>query len=380
MIYRRNFIGVLATAIGSSVVRASALDEMSAEAFANRVFNYSAEVLDPEPLWLNANEYPEGPPVASVAAMNATLGQSNRYHYSEFDAFYRSLAENLRLGSDNLLLGAGSSEVLHCAVEAFVTRDQPFITSWPSFEMGAELAAAKGYQVIKIPLTSQYAADVRALAAAASRAGGGLIYICNPNNPTSSVTLPRDIKWLVDNLPARTNLLIDEAYIHFAAASESDTAMDLLARGRNIMVLRTFSKIYGMAGLRIGFVAATPELIKRMMPYRNNVISIVSVRAVQAALQVGAKLISQRRDYIRRNRDEFVAWCSRNRIKYIEPNANFIMIDTQRDVRNVVSKLVARGVVPGRPFPVYETMLRVTIGSADEMAKFTNIFADVLAS
>src|SRR2546423_10852580 len=101
MIYRRNFIGVLATAIGSSVVRASALDERSAEAFASRVFNYSAEALDPEPLWLNANEYPEGPPVASVAAMNATLAQSNRYHYSEFDAFYRSLAENLQLSSDN---------------------------------------------------------------------------------------------------------------------------------------------------------------------------------------------------------------------------------------------------------------------------------------
>src|SRR5437870_3361808 len=176
MINRRKFVGGLATAFGASLAFASAPRELSARSVSRRVLNHSSNSFGPETLWLNANEYPDGPPDVSIAAMNTMLSQSNRYHYEEFDSFYRSLAESLRLNPDNLLLGAGSSEVLHCAVEALVSRQRPYITSCPSFEMGPELAAAKGYPVIKIPLTKDHSADVRALAEAASRAGGGLIY------------------------------------------------------------------------------------------------------------------------------------------------------------------------------------------------------------
>jgi len=378
-INRRGFVGGLATALGGSALIA---EQLSAQSLSGRVL---AEVsnsfnLSPAPVWLNANEYPEGPPDTSITSMRTALSESNRYHYDEFDSYYGMLADSLQLKSDNLLLGAGSSEVLHCAVEAFVSGDRPYITSWPSFEMGPELAAAKGYPVIKVPLTRDYSADVQALAAAASRAGGGLIYICNPNNPTSSLTSPKDIRWLLENLPSATNLLIDEAYIHFAELAEPDTALKLVREGSNIIVLRTFSKIYGMAGLRVGFAAAPPALIKRMTPYRNNVISIISVRAVQAALSLGPKLIEERRSRIVQTRNGFISWCRKNQFKYIEPHANFVMIETGRQVREVISKLIAKGVVPGRPFPPYDTMLRVTIGKEADMLRFADTFAEVLSN
>src|SRR5205807_10287343 len=138
----------------------------------------------------------------------------------------------------------------------------------------------------------------------------------------------------------------DEAYIHFDAGSKRNTALELLRNGKSVIVLRTFSKIYGMAGLRVGFVAAPPGLITRMTPYRNNVISIISVRAVQAALSISEKLIAGRRAKITQTRDEFVAWCSRNGIRFIEPHANFVMVETGHDVRQVISKLIGKGVIP----------------------------------
>lgn len=329
--------------------------------------------------WLNANEYPEGPPEVSVAAMAKALGESNRYHYEEFDFFYASLADSLSLKVNNVLVGAGSSEVLHCAVEAFVTHDRPYITSWPSFEAGPELASAKGYPVVKIPLRKDYSANVELLADAAARAGGGLIYLCNPNNPTSSLTSAHDIRWLSENLPPATNLIVDEAYIHFTGLRERDTALELVRSGKNVIVLRTFSKIYGMAGLRVGFAAAAPPLIKRMTPYRNNVISIIGVRAVQAALDIGPKLIEGRRARIAETRSDLVLWCCQKGIKYIEPNGNFMMIETGRDVRQVSAELAARGVMAGRPFPPYDTMIRVTIAGENEMAKFKGALAGVLS-
>src|SRR5579859_2835511 len=122
-----------------------------------------------------------------------------------------------------------------------------------------------------------------------------MIYICNPNNPTASLTPAADIAWLVANLPKETYLLVDEAYIHFSTSPDAQSALKYVREGKNVIVARTFSKIFGMAGLRAGFGIARPDLIERMTPYRNNVISIVTARAVLAALDLGPKLIEDRR-------------------------------------------------------------------------------------
>src|SRR5208283_3167608 len=210
----------------------------------------------------------------------------------------------------------GSSEMLHAAVEAFTAPDRPMIVMHPTYEGPPEVARAMHRQVIEVPLLPDYAADVRKLAEAADRAHGGLIYMCNPNNPTASITPKAEVAWLVANLPPDTVLLIDEAYIHFGESKDLETALPCVRQGKNVVVARTFSKIYGMAGVRAGFVCARPELIERMRPFRNNVISIIAMRAVLAALAESHTLIPERRAVNARGRRDLCAWLDERKLRY----------------------------------------------------------------
>ena len=288
------------------------------------------------------------------------------------------MAASEKLAANLVLIGAGSTEVLHCAVDAFTGPKRPLITPWPTFEAPPELAAAAGRPVVKVPLTSTHAADGKRLIAEAAKSGG-LIYLCNPNNPTAAITRKEDLAWIVSNLSPETYLLVDEAYLHFTTSPDTESALKYVRDGKNVIVTRTFSKIYGMAGLRAGFACARPDLIERMAPYRNNVISIVAARAVLAALDMGANMIEERRAKIGRTRTDLCAWLRGKKLNFIEPHANFMMIDVGRNVREVGPALLAKGVAVGRPFPPYDKMLRVSIGTDAEMGKFRGALSEVLA-
>jgi histidinol-phosphate/aromatic aminotransferase/cobyric acid decarboxylase-like protein len=250
----------------------------------------------------------------------------------------------------------------------------------PTYEAAPELTRYKGHPVIETPLNSKMAPDVRRLAAEADKAGGGLIYIVNPNNPTSTITTSDDMAWLVGNLPKNTKVLVDEAYLHYATSPEVSSSFRFVKEGKDVLVTRTFSKIYGMAGLRVGYIAGRPDLIAKMEPYRNNVISIVSVRAVLAALDLGPKMLEERKAKIVHTRDELCSWMADNKIAFIPPQANFVMLETGRDAKQVQAAMLAKGVAIGRPFPPLNTMIRVSIGTDVEMAKFRSVFTEVMAS
>jgi histidinol-phosphate aminotransferase len=365
MFSRRAFAGMIAAGLTEAAFAQRA--KLSGDAPADTV-------------WINGNEFPEGPPQASVDAMAKIIGSSNRYHYQEFPAFYAKLAESEGLTADQILVGAGSSEPLHAAVEAFTSPTVPLIIPMPTYEAAPELTKYKGHPVIETPLNLNMAPDVRRLAAEADKAGGGLIYIVTPNNPTSTITTSDDMAWLVANLPKNTYVLVDEAYLHYATSPEASSAFRFVREGKNVIVTRTFSKIYGMAGLRVGYIAGRPDLIKRMEPYRNNVISIVSVRAVLAAIDLGPKMLEERKAKIVRTRTELCAWLAGNKYKFIPPQANFMMIETGRDAQQMQAAMLAKGVAIGRPFPPLNTMIRVSIGTDAEMVKFRKVFAEVMAS
>jgi histidinol-phosphate aminotransferase len=331
-------------------------------------------------VWLNGNEFPEGPPKESLEVMAQAIRESNRYHYQEFPAFYSSLAASQGLRAEQILVGAGSSEILHAAVDAFTSRTLPFITPWPTYEAAPELAEFAGHRVIKTPLTSAHSFDVHRLAAEAEKAGGGLIYLCNPNNPTSTITTHDDVAWLVANLPQNTYLLVDEAYLHYATSPEVTSAIPYVKTEKNVIVSRTFSKIYAMAGLRVGYAAARPELIARMAPYRNNVISFISARAVLAALDLGPKLIEERRAKIDHTRTELCSWLESKGIGFVRPQANFVMIETGHQSNEMQSRMLSQGVAIGRSFPALPTMIRVSIGTDAEMAKFRHVLFELMSA
>jgi histidinol-phosphate aminotransferase len=365
---RRGFAGLVAAAGFSefALAQKSAVDAMAVTGGKNLV-------------WLNGNEFPEGPPAAAVQAITRAASEANRYHFPEFGQFYKSVASLENLSAEQVLVGEGSTETLHCAVEAFTSPKHPIICGWPTFEAAPELAAAQGHAVVKLPLTSNYTSDVKRMVAEASKAGGGLIYICNPNNPTGNITSKQDIAWAVQNLPANTVLLIDEAYFHFNTSSETESAMKYVKDGKNVIVMRTFSKIYGMAGLRVGYAAAKPELIQKMEPFRNAVISIVSARAVMAAIDMGPKLIEDRKAKMTRTRTDLLTWLKSKKMNYIDSQANFVMFETKRDINQLGPAMMAKGVAVGRPFPPYTNMMRITIGTDSEMAKFKSALAEVLS-
>src|ERR1035437_6799406 len=308
MLTRRDF----AVRCGLATATARLLPEM---AYAQRAAVQGSD-LPKDMLWLNANENPLGPPEASIDAMREVLPASGRYHYNEFGSIYAALAKSEDLTPEQIVTGCGSSEVLHTAVDAFTSPTRPIITVTPAYEGPLDTARALGHPVVLTKLRDDYTADVRKMAEEADKAHGGLIYLCNPNSPTSTVTSSTDVDWLVSNLPAHTTLLIDEAYIHFVETPQVKTALPYVRQGKDVIVARTFSKIYGMAGLRVGFAAARPDIIGRLSPLRMGVISIVSARAVVAALANRQTILAERRASLSRPRRELCAWLGERNLKF----------------------------------------------------------------
>ncbi|MEO8370846.1 MAG: aminotransferase class I/II-fold pyridoxal phosphate-dependent enzyme [Candidatus Solibacter sp.] len=365
MFTRRDFATRLS--LGAAALRIST--EM---AYAQRAAVKGA--LPDDMVWLNANENPAGPPPAVLDAMREALAVSNRYHYNEFEQIVKVMAASEGLGPNQIVAGAGSSEVLHTAVDAFTSATRPLISVTPAYELPIEVARTLGHAVLLTKLRDDYSADVKSLAEAATKAGGGLIYLCNPNNPTSATTTAADVDWLVANLPPNTILLMDEAYIHFVESPDVKSAVPYVKQGKNVIVARTFSKIYGMAGLRVGFALAKPEIIEKMSQLAINVIAYPSAKGVLAALQNRDNILPPRKAALAKTRRELCAWLKERNLKYIEPGANFMMIDCGRNAREFISGMPKLGVSPGRPFPPLDNHLRVTIGTDPEMAKFREAF------
>lgn len=366
---RRGFV----LGAGAGVLGARMLPEM---AYAQRAAVPLSE-LPKDMVWLNANENPDGPPKAAIEAMIKCLPSTGRYHYQEYREFYSSVARSEDLAGGQILLGAGSSEVLHAAVDALTSPQKPLIAISPTFEGPIDVARALGRNVIRVPLTANHTADVKRLVEEAEKNKGGLIYLCNPNNPTGTVTPKSEIAWLVSNTPPNTVVLLDEAYYSFAETPEFESGLAYVRQGKPVVVTRTFSKIYGMAGLRAGYACARPDLIASMSPFRNNVISYVAVQAVLAALADTPNFLPERRRRLLKTRSELCAWLKGKGLGYIDSHANFMMIDVRRDARDLIFAMPRRGVAVGRPFPPYTNYMRVSIGTDADMAKFREVFWSV---
>jgi histidinol-phosphate aminotransferase len=329
-------------------------------------------------VWLNANENPDGPAAEAKEAISRAISEAGRYNHRAFPALHEALAHLAVIETDQVMPGAGSTEVLHCALDAFTSASKPLITTWPTWEMARDVVEAAGRRVVKVQLTKQWSADVERMAYEAKQAGGGVIHLGNPNNPTSSVTPKSELRWLAEHLPPSTVLLVDEAYIQFANPIEVESAATYVREGRSVIATRTFSKLYGMAGVRVGFGCGRSDLLKQMQPFRNNVISILGARAAMAAVQLGDEFVRTRRAARNRPRAELCDWLDRKGLRYIPPQANFVLIDIRRNVQDIIPKMLVEGVAVGRRFDSLDTWMRVAIGTEMEMAKFRAVFQKVV--
>ena len=326
------------------------------------------------PVMINANENPLGPCTSALSAITASARTGGRYDaFGEFDRLTLLYAQQVKLPADHVAIYAGSSEPLQYTVLAFTSPTAPYVTADPSYEAGMEAARAAGASVIKVPLTPTYAHDVKAMVAAAPNAG--VLYICNPNNPTGTTTSAGEIAWAEQHKPKGSVLLIDEAYIHF---SDMPSAIDLVAQGKDVILLRTFSKIYGMAGIRCGVALGRPDLLAKLQKYGMNPMPITAVAAANASLQ-DRVLIQDRRGINANVRNNTFTWLQANGWRYTPSVSNCFMIDTGHPGKQVIAAMRARDVYIGRTWPAWPTHVRVSVGTPEEMARFQTALAAVMA-
>jgi histidinol-phosphate aminotransferase len=227
--------------------------------------------------------------------------------------------------------------------------------------------------VVKVPLTKSYAHDVKAMLAAGPDAG--LFYICNPNNPTGTLTPHSDIEYLVENKPKGSIVMVDEAYIHF---SDARSTLELVKAGKDVVVLRTFSKAYGMAGLRCGFAVARPDLLEKITDRAGwNFMPVTAVAAAAASIK-DPGLVPERKRLNASVRQETFQWLDRNGYSYTPSESNCFLLETKRSGKEVMDAMAQRNVFIGRIWPVMPTWVRITVGTHEEMQQFQAAFQKVM--
>ena len=327
---------------------------------------------------LSANENPYGPSPQAHAAMKNAVDLCCRYPDEANDVLIDKIAKINGVSREQIALGDGSSEILKLCAETFTGPTQgKLIAAEPTFEAILEYSKANGAEVVKIPLTSSFAHDVAKMGGAAKK---GLIYICNPNNPTASITPKNDLREFIAKTLPGTMILVDEAYFHYADGPDYESVIPLVKDHPNLIVARTFSKIYGMAGLRCGYCVAQPETIKRMHPFQMwDSVNIMALAAASASLddvdQVnnGRKLTSEAKSFTTSELDKMG-------LKLIPSQANFIMFDCKRPVVPIIKAMKEKNVQVGRLFPALPNHMRLTIGKKTEMEAFVSAFKQVMAA
>lgn len=326
---------------------------------------------------LSSNENPYGPSPAALKAMTAGFGLSWRYPDERQQELVEALAKLNQVSNDQVLVGAGSGEILKVAVAAFTGPDKKLVVADPTFEAAAGHAKVNHAEVAKVNLTADYSHDLPKMLDAATSAG--LVYVCNPNNPTASITPKGELRTFLDKAPRQTIVLVDEAYHHYVESPDYESVIPLVKDYPNLMVARTFSKIYGMAGLRCGYCVARPENIQLMRAQQSwDSVSIMAIVAALASLgdhdqvEHGRVRNAEVKKYIYAELDKL-------RFTYIPSHANFMMIDMRREVKPVIAAMRQRNVEVGRLFPPVPNLMRVTIGTKPQMESFVSAFKEVAA-
>jgi histidinol-phosphate aminotransferase len=376
---RRNFMRILGAASAAATsLPAFALQAPAAPAQRRGMGGMSdmgeRVALPPDTVIISSNENPLGPAKSAIDALCSTASMGGRYHQEVSMDTIKAFNEIYGLKKGYSALFPGSGGPLDLALMSNIGPDKPLVYGDPSYEQGFRAADAMKAPKFPVPLTKTYAHDVKAMLAA--HPAPGAYYIVNPNNPTGTMTPKADIEWLLANKPAGSVVIVDEAYHHF---STDDSCLDLVAKDKDIIVLRTFSKIYGMAGIRAGFAAAKPELLLKFQgvsPAGRSLasISIVSAAAAKASLQ-DKDLVPLRRKINADVRSETLEFLAKKGYTVLPGSqANFFMVDVKRPGKDFTAAMRNEKVAIGRTWAALPTYVRVTVGTKDEMAKFQTAF------
>jgi histidinol-phosphate aminotransferase len=367
---RRNLLRRL----GASIVAGAALPSLDRAALAEapEIATNASKPSGPILLYHNENAY--GPSKKALAQLRDASSLSNRYPRTEYDSLLAKIASHHAVKLEQIVLGCGSSEILRLAAAAFLAPGKKLVQASPTYQVLGKFAQSAGVEVVDVPINKMYEHDLDKML---ERAGdlAGLVFICNPNNPTGTLTPRKAIEDFVRRLPASTMVLIDEAYHQFVSPNANYASfLDRPFDDPRVIVCRTFSKVYGLAGMRVGYAVAAPDVARRLSVGRLTFgVSVVAAKAAEAALDD--------QDYVRlavrRNTDdrqEFMNQVNARMLRALDSHTNFVLMSPMRPVDMVLDHLKKHNVLVAPPIPAMDKYIRVSLGTAAEMEEFWRIW------
>lgn len=334
-------------------------------------------------LILSSNENPLGPGAHVLDAIRDVIGPdgagAGRYMFGHINDTAEFIGKQNGVERENVMIGLGSSQILRVSAQVFTSKQHGVISPDPTFATCPRYAELIGHPARWIPLDASMYVDLDAMLEKSK--GTGLVYTCNPNNPTATVHNARDMKAFVDEITKRSDamVLVDEAYHDYVTDPEHESLLALAAEHPRLIVARTFSKAYGLAGLRLGYAVAHPDTIKKMVEWRGLDVftslpgRIAAIAAIdnQDHLQQEVARNAKVRDFTRK-------WFHDAGYEDTESQTNFVYVDIRQSAAEFQTATLERGVRIGGVSKLYPNYARVTIGTMDEMERAIKVFSELL--
>lgn len=366
---RRRFAGTLGVSAGAALLPAPFAS--SAGAAPRRPPRPEGAVL------LNSNENPYGPSAKALEAASQAVRSGHRYPDAVEDEVRTAIAKHHGVPPECIVLGCGSAEILEMADMAFAGPSTRVVAAEPTFEAVLIYARVLRAEAVKVPLTADFRHDLPKMADACAR-GAGLVYVCNPNNPTGTIVTGDEMAAFAAKVPRATTILVDEAYHHFVEDPRYRTSCELIAKTPNLVVARTFSKVYGMAGLRLGYAVGPEAKIAEMSKYAAFSNANAAVCAAAAACLADPDLVPRQRKLLNDTRRWLVSELHKDGRRTMPSETNFLMVDVGGDVTPVIQAFRERKILVGRKFASLPSWLRVSIGTRDQMEAFHAALKDIV--
>ena len=380
---RRNFVRTVGLgAAGAAFITARGRENMIWSAFEEPL-----HAVEPGMIVVSSNENPMGPGPKVLDAVRGAFGadgaRPGRYSGSSRDLI-DALAKKHGVKPENIVLGCGSTQILRSVTHIYTAKDKPLVATIPTYEECADYATLMGNKVIGVALDSEFKPDLDKFAAAAQ--GAGLVFYCNPSNPSSTYVgakATRDFIKKVRSTSPETAILVDEAYYEYVTDPDHETFIPLAVQDPNVIVARTFSKAYGMAGLRLGYAVGHVDAIKKLADWDagsgTSSLNVLALHAGIAAVQQDDSFITKERARNAAVRDFTKKWFSDRGMKPTDSQANFMFVNIGRPAKEFRDACRAKNVVVARDFPPFEkTHCRIAFGTMDEMQKAVKVFEEVL--
>jgi histidinol-phosphate aminotransferase len=371
--FTRRHIGRMATLLTAGAALPFYNEYAMAQDAEQRMRGGMRRPMDPDVIRISSNENPMGPCKEGLEAIAKVAPKGWRYSPgNEQGEFTKTAAELLGVKEEYIQATAGSSDPLHRASCAFTSPTRSWVMANPGYGGGAP--AFIGSKVVRVPLKEDYSHDVVAMYKADPDAGA--YYLCNPNNPTGTLTKLKDIEYLLANKKQDAVVVVDEAYIHFS--DDADSAVGLVAADKDVVVLRTFSKIYGMAGLRAGMAIARPDLLAKMRGFASaGFLPVTGLACATASMRVKG-LVAERRALCKQIRETTFSFLEKKGISFIPSQTNYFMMEVRQPGTDFAKAMADQKVIIGRVWPLWPTKVRVTVGTAEEMSKFNQAVAKIM--